>query len=116
MPVEADVFHDTQPDLLPDDGYFFDPSDGTVDLGLVGRAFHLSLDLTVAIDSTDVDHFLMTLDHANLRGDNEDFDSLAYVSHSIRTELDAYTHTNTQLDTSDSFAFASKATIQDRAH
>jgi hypothetical protein len=115
-PVEDDVFHDTQTDLLPDDGYFFDPSDGTMDLGFVGRAFHLSLDPTMAIDSTDVDRFLMTLDHAELRGDHEDFDSLAYVSHSIRTELDTSAHTDTQLDTFESFAFASKAAIQDRAH
>ena len=48
-----------------------------MDLGFIGRAFHLSLDPTVAIDSTDVDRFLMTLDHAELRGDHEDFDSLA---------------------------------------
>jgi hypothetical protein len=87
-----------------------------MDLGFVGRAFHLSLDPTMAIDSTDVDRFLMTLDHAELRGDHEDFDSLAYVSHSIRTELDTSAHTDTQLDTFESFAFASKAAIQDRAH
>jgi hypothetical protein len=115
-PIEDDDFHDTQTDLLPDDGYFFDPSDGTMDLGFVGRAFHLSLDPTVAIDLTDVDHFLMTIDHAKLRGDNEDFDSFACVSHTASMELNTYTNTNTQLNAFNLFAFASKTAIQDHAH
>jgi hypothetical protein len=110
------TFHDAQAELLPDDGHFFDPSDGTTDFGFIGRAFHLSLDPTRMIDSMDVDHFLMTLDHMELRGDKEDFDSFAYISRAADMELDAYANTNTHHDTFDSVAFASKAATQDRAH
>ena len=86
------------------------------DFGFIGRAFHLSLDPMMVIDLVDVDHFLMTLDHAELRGDHEDFDSFTYISQTGSKELDTYTNDDTQLDTLDSIAFASKTTIQDHAH
>ena len=70
----------------------------------------------MVIDSVDVDHFLMTLDHAELRGDHEDFDSFTYISRTGSKDLDTYANDDTQLDTLDSIAFAPKTTIQDHAH
>jgi hypothetical protein len=68
-------------DTFPDGGYFFDPSDSTTDLVLIGHAFHLTLNNTTIIVSIEVDHFLMNVPHEELRGDHEVFDSFAYVSH-----------------------------------
>jgi hypothetical protein len=44
------------------------------------QAFHLSLDYEKALASSDVDTFLGQLDYAELRGDNEEFDTFAYAS------------------------------------
>jgi hypothetical protein len=93
--------------------HFFDPSDSTEHFGFIGRAFHLSLEPSTVIDSVDVDRFLMQLDHAELQGDHEDFVSFAYISKATNEELDTYASNDTGLE---SIAFASKATIQDRAH
>jgi hypothetical protein len=79
-PIPTEIFHDAPNDLFPDGGHFFDPSDGDDSPGFIGKAFHLTLSGETAIDSVDVDHFLMTLDHAELRGDHEPFDSFAYAS------------------------------------
>lgn len=68
-------------DLLPDGGHFFNPADSSDEsFGFVGRAFHLSLSGDKMIDSLDVDHFLMALNHMELQGDNKEFDSFAYAS------------------------------------
>ena len=107
------IFHDAQDHLLPNDGHFFDPADSTEHFGFIGRAFHLSLDPSTVIDSVDVDRFLMQLDHTELRGDHEDFDSFAYISRTASEELDTYVNNDIGLE---SVAFASKAAIQDRAH
>jgi hypothetical protein len=76
----GEVFHDSLADTFPDGGYFFDPLDSTAASVLVGHAFHLTLNCTTIIDSVDVDQFLMSLPHEELRGDHEVFDPFAYVS------------------------------------
>ena len=97
------VFHDAQTDLLPNDGHYFDPADSLEDIGFLGRAFHLTLDAMSAIDSFDVDHFLMTLDHVELRGEHEDFDSFAYISKAASNDLETFD----KEDTLNSLAFVS---------
>jgi hypothetical protein len=94
---DADVFHDAigedSPDTGPptfhdvsgdnpflDGGHYFDPADSTFDHDHPGRAFHLTLDGSIKIPSESVDHFLMTLSHEELRGNNNVFDSLTYIS------------------------------------
>jgi hypothetical protein len=97
VPCDSDpddpIFHDAQTDLLLDEGHFFDSSDGTTAFGFVGQAFHLSMDPMAVIDLVDVDCFLMTLDHAELRRDHEDFNSFGYISRIVSTKLDTY-HAN----------------------
>jgi hypothetical protein len=110
-PADDLEFHDAQSAFFPPDGHYFDPSDSLHDLGFIGRAFHLTLDATSVIDSFDVDHFLMTLDHAELRGEHEEFDSFAYISKTSHNELDTFDVE----DTLESLAFVSRAHIRDRA-
>jgi hypothetical protein len=74
------IFHEIQTEPLPNNGHFFDPLDSIDDHGCIGRAFHLSLDEKGTIDFVDVDRFLTDLDHTELQGDHEVFDSIAYVS------------------------------------
>ena len=70
-----------QPDSL-DDLFFFDLSDSKHKNGFVGLPFHLSLDPDEeVIDSHVIDHFLFKLDHDELCGGNESFDTFAYVLH-----------------------------------
>jgi hypothetical protein len=57
---------------------------------ILSQAFHLTLDATGAIDSFNVDHFLMNLDHAELRGEHETFDSFAYISKAASKELETF--------------------------
>ena len=79
---DDDIFHATSSHTSDTEGlYYFDPSDTEHGTTFVGRAFHLTLDPQDAIDSHDVDTFLFTLDHDELRGANEAFDTFAYVSH-----------------------------------
>lgn len=67
---------------LPDGGHYFNPANSTESFGFIGHAFHLSLNGDDAINSVDINHFLMmTLDHSmELWGDHEEFDSFAYAS------------------------------------
>ena len=78
---DDDIFHATSSHTSDTDGlYYFDPSDIEHGGTFVGHAFHLTLDPQDAIDSHDVNTFLFTLNHDELRGANEAFDSFAYVS------------------------------------
>jgi hypothetical protein len=80
---EDPIFHDAKADLLLDDGHLFDPLDSNETCGFISWAFHLSLHQDAIIDSMDVDRFLMDLDHAELRGEQEDFNSFTYVSRAV---------------------------------
>jgi hypothetical protein len=81
---EESNFHDTTGDLNQgDELHFFDPSDETESYNFPGKAFHLSINDDKVIDSTTIDSFLSQLDHAKLRGDHEEFDSFAYVSRAV---------------------------------
>ena len=57
----------------------------------------------------------MSLDHAELRGDNKSFDSFGYVTNAASKELDTFTIAQQCLEGIDSHAFASRTAIQDRA-
>lgn len=65
-----------------------------------------------AIDSFNIDHFLMNLDHVELRGKHETFDSFAYISKAASKELETFEF---GLQDFDSLAFASRAAIQECA-
>jgi hypothetical protein len=73
-----DTFYDSQSTsdaFPPDDPIFYDACDD-----LDSRVLHLSLDYDKAMASTTVDAFLTQLDYSELRGDQEEFDTFAYVS------------------------------------
>jgi hypothetical protein len=84
-------FFDAQGDLDPQGLHYFDSSDHIAGFGFIGHAFRLSIDYNKVIDSANVLKFLMKLDHAELRGENEDFDSFAHVSRAaIQDQAERY--------------------------
>jgi hypothetical protein len=84
-------FFDAQDDIDSHGLHFSDPSDHIEGFGFVGHAFCLSLNYDKVIDSADVSHFLMQLDHTELRGENENLDSFACVSRAaIQDQAERY--------------------------
>jgi hypothetical protein len=77
---DPETFHDATDELfVSDGGHYFDPSDSTLHTP-VARVFHLSIDGGTSLNSTAIDHFLMNLSLEELEGRTEVFDSFAYAS------------------------------------
>jgi hypothetical protein len=58
----------------------FDHSKPSLESHHDSQVFHLSIDYDKMLTSSTVDSFLSQLNYAELRGDNEDFDTVAYAS------------------------------------
>jgi hypothetical protein len=90
-PGECMYFFDARDDLDLHSPRYYDPSDNIANVGTDFKAFHLSIDYDKVLDSGEVDHFLSQLDFTELRGDKEEFDTFAYASRvSIQDQAEKY--------------------------
>jgi len=91
-PIECSFTHPNTTDNTLDDKeepYYFDPSDCINERTRCRKAFHLTMDFSTFVCNAQVDSFLDDLDHTELLGYHEPFDTYAFAMQAWATIKDA---------------------------